>query len=228
VAVCIPRGVVIFGLDDTIERRRGHQIPAQGIYRDPVRSSHAPVVTVSGRRWLACRGLTPLSWANRVWALPFLTVLGPSARFDEPRGRSHQTLTARAWQMMRLEVRWWPGRELAFVADSSFAALERLDTGKTWPRARVITRLRLDAALDDPSPPRAPGTKGRPRLKGQRRPTLAAVLGDDKTPWTALSVEPWDGEGSREVEGATDTAVVPRTPPCGTTRANPRSRSAGG
>jgi hypothetical protein len=45
-----------------------------------------------------------------------------------------------------------------------------------------------------------------PRLKTVVRELFARV-GDDKTPWTALSVEPWDGEGSREVEGATDTAV---------------------
>src|SRR5437870_6483472 len=41
VAVFIPRGVIVLGLDDTIERRRGEQITTKGIYRDPVRSSHA-------------------------------------------------------------------------------------------------------------------------------------------------------------------------------------------
>jgi hypothetical protein len=207
VAVFIPRGVVIFGLDETIERRRGHQIPAQGIYRDPVRSSHAHVVTVSGLRWLACRVLTPLSWANRVWALPFLTVLCPAERCYEQRGRRQQTLTERAWQMMRLVGRWLPGRELAFVADSRVAALGLRDKVTTWPRARVITRLRLDAARSDPSPPREPGTKGRPRLKGKRRPTLAAVLADEKPHWTGLLVERWSGKGPREVDVATDTAV---------------------
>jgi hypothetical protein len=44
VAVFVPSGVVLFGLDDTIERRRGEQITAKGIYRDPVRSSHAHMV----------------------------------------------------------------------------------------------------------------------------------------------------------------------------------------
>ena len=93
VAVFIPRGVVVVGLDDTIERRRGEQIKAKGIYRDPVRSSQAYFVQVNGLRWLACMVLLPLSWANRVWALPFLTVLCPSERFYEQRGRRHQTLT---------------------------------------------------------------------------------------------------------------------------------------
>jgi len=32
-------GVIVMGLDDTIERRWGKRIAARGIYRDPVRSS---------------------------------------------------------------------------------------------------------------------------------------------------------------------------------------------
>ena len=205
--VFIPRGVIVFGLDDTIERRRGDQITAKGIYRDPVRSSHTHVVKASGLRWLACMLLAPLSWADRIWALPFLTVLCPSERFYEQHGRRHQPLTARAWQMMRLVGRWLPGREIAFVADSSFAALELLAKVKTMRRGSVITRLRLDAALYDPPPPRAPGTTGRPRLKGKRRPTLEAVLADERTQWTPLRVAQWYGEGPREVEVATATAV---------------------
>jgi hypothetical protein len=207
VAVFIPSGVVVLGLDDTIERRRGDHIAAKGIYRDPVRSSHAHFVKVSGLRWLACMVLAPLAWADRVWALPFLTALCPSERFYAQRGRRHQPLTARAWQMMRLVVRWLPGRELVFVADSSFAALEVLDQVTTLPRGSVITRLRLDAALYDPPPPRTPRTTGRPRLKGKRRPTLEAVWADERTQWTRLIVEQWYGEGPREVDVATDTAV---------------------
>ena len=207
VAVFIPQGVVVLGLDDTIERRRGDAITAKGIYRDPVRSSHSHFVKVSGLRWLACMVLSPLAWADRVWALPFLTVLCPSERFYEQRGRRHQTLTERAWQMIQLVVRWLPGREVVSVADSSFAALELLDKVATLPRASIITRLRLDAALYDPPPPRQPRTKGRPRLKGKRRPTLEAVLADEQTQWTTLIVDQWYGEGPREVEIATDIAV---------------------
>ena len=71
----------------------------------------------------------------------------------------------------------------------------------------MITRLRLDAALYDPPPQREPGTTGWPRLKGKRRPTLEAVLADERTPWTPVRLEQWYGEGPREVEGATATAV---------------------
>ena len=193
VAVFVPRGVIIVGLDDTIERRRGEHIAAKGIYRDPVRSSHSHFVKVSGLRWLGCMVLTPIAWANRVWALPFLTVLCPSERFYAQRGRRHQTLLERAWQSIQLVRRWVPDRELVFVADSSFAALEWLALVARLPHVSVITRLRLDAALYDPPPPRAPGQRGRPRLKGKRRPTLEAVLADEQTQWTKLTVDDWYG-----------------------------------
>jgi hypothetical protein len=78
---------IVFGLDDTIERRWGQQIKARGIDRDPVRSSQSHFVKVSGLRWLSCMMLIPMTWAHRVWALPFLTVLCPSERFYEQRGR---------------------------------------------------------------------------------------------------------------------------------------------
>ena len=207
VAVCIPSGVVVFGLDDPIERRRGEHLAAKGLSRDPVRSSHAHLVKVSGLRWLGGMLLTPLAWANRVWALPLLTVRCPSERFYAQHGRRHHPVLDRAWQSIRLVRRWLPGRELVFVAASSCAALAWLALVAQLPRGSVSTRLRLDAALYDPPPPCAPRQRGRPRLTGKRRPTLEAVLADEKTPWTKLTMDDGYGEGPREVEVATDTAI---------------------
>jgi DDE superfamily endonuclease len=51
VPVLAPTGPWVMGVDDTIERRRGAKIQAQGIDRDPVRSSHSHVVKASGVRW---------------------------------------------------------------------------------------------------------------------------------------------------------------------------------
>jgi hypothetical protein len=175
VAVFVPGDVVVCGLDDTIERRRGHRIQAKGIYRDPVRSSHAHFVKVSSLRWLSCLLLSPIPWAQRVWALPFMTVLCPSERFYERRGRRAQTVVERAWQIIQLVVRWLPGREVVLVADSNDAALELRDHVKKLSRASGITRRRRDAALDDPPPRREPRQQGRPRLQGKRRATLEAA-----------------------------------------------------
>jgi hypothetical protein len=70
-----------------------------------------------------------------------------------------------------------------------------------------ITRLRLDAALYDPAPPRKAGQIGRPPLKGERLPNLSLVAEDPSIVWAPTSVEDWYGSGERTVEVASATAV---------------------
>jgi hypothetical protein len=208
VQVLAPFGPLVLGLDDTLERRRGAKIKAKGIYRDPVRSSHSHFVKASGLRWLCLMLLVPIPWAGGVWALPFLTVLAPSERYDQQGGQPHKKLTDWARQMLLQVRRWCPRRALVVVADSSFAALELLWAITQMPQPLcLITRLRLDAALYQPAPPRKPGTKGAPRKKGARLPTLAQVLAHPQTQWTRVLVVDWYGEGEREVEFTSDTGV---------------------
>ena len=204
-ATFAPRGRLVFGLDDTIERRRGDRIAAKGIYRDPVRSSQGHFVKASGLRWLSLMLLVPVSWADRIWALPFLTVLCPSERYYQARGRAHQPLLERAQQMLRLLARWLPTRSIVVVADQAFSALAFLDGVRQ--QVAVITRLRLDAALFEPAPPRRPGTVGRPRCKGDRLPTLQARLDDPNTRWQQLTINAWYASGKRTVHIVSDTAV---------------------
>src|SRR5436190_9509700 len=90
VGTFVPVGPVVVGIDDTLERRRGAKIKAKGIYRDPVRSSHSHFVKASGLRWISLMLLAPIPWANRVWALPFLTCLAPSERYYDGRARKHK------------------------------------------------------------------------------------------------------------------------------------------
>jgi hypothetical protein len=207
VSCFVTEGPVVVGLDDTLERRRGSRIAAKGIYRDPVRSSKGYFVKASGLRWLCGMLLTEISWAGCVWALPILTVLCPSERFYQQKGRSHQTLLDRAWQIIQLIRRWLPTRELIFVGDSSFAAIDLLHRVSRLQGASFITRLRLDAALFDPAPERVPGRMGRPRLKGPRRPTLKQLLQDNTRTWETYLIEHWYGGAPREVEVLTETAV---------------------
>jgi hypothetical protein len=200
-----PQGALVFAIDDTIERRRGGQIKAKGIYRDPVRSSHSHFVRASGLRWLSLMLTVRIPWAERVWALPVLTCLCPSERYYEDGGRPHKKLTEWARQMLLQVKRWLPEREMVVVADSSFAALELLAAVRR--EMTVITRLRLDAALYEPAPVRQPRQKGRPRLKGVRLPTLEAVLKSEQTRWSQQRVAGWYGGTARVVEVATHTAV---------------------
>jgi hypothetical protein len=202
-----PDAPVVLGLDDHIERRRGKKISAKGIYRDPVRSSRSFFVKTSGLRWLCLMLLAPIPWAERIWALPFLTVLAPSERYHQEREQRHKSLIDWARQMLKQVRRWLPGRLLVVVADSTYAASELLSAcqGLTEP-VTMITRLRMDAALYDPAPPRLPGTRGAPRKKGARQPTLSVRLNDPSTPWQDVTVR-WYGGKSRTVRLASDTAV---------------------
>ena len=201
-------GPVVLGLDDTIERRRGAKIKAKGIYRDPVRSSHSHFVKASGLRWLSLMLLAPIPWAKRVWALPFLTVLAPSERYYEKRKRAHKKLTDWARQALLQVRRWLPGRKLVVVMDASFAAIDFLwQVAKLANPITMIARFRLDAALYAPAPERQPGKKGRSRKKGQRLPTLEQVLEDTRTVWKKVLIPNWYGEGKREVEITSGTAV---------------------
>lgn len=204
-AVFAPPGPLVCGLDETIERRRGTKIAAAGIYRDPVRSSHSHFVKVNGLRWICLMLLVPIPWAARVWALPFLTVLAPSERYSQERGRQHKPVSTWARQMICLLHRWCPSRPLVIVGDRAYAALELL--AATRHLATLVTRSRLDARLFTPAPPRKPRQNGRPRVVGKRLPTLEQIRDDPTTLWTALSVPRWYGEQSRVVEIVSETAV---------------------
>src|SRR4051794_4054809 len=208
VAAFAPAGPVVVGLDETIERRWGAKITAKGLYRDAVRSSKDYFVKVSGLRWLCLMLLVPLPWAGRCWALPFLTILAPSERHDREHGRRHKTRTDWARQALLLLRRWLPERALVVVADSGYAAIALLARCASLANpVAVVPRLRLDAALYEPAPPRRPGQMGRPRKKGRRLPTLAARRADPAPAWTTVVVANWYGEGARTVEVASDTAV---------------------
>jgi hypothetical protein len=146
--------------------------------------------------------LTPISWAQRVWALPVLTILAPSERYYQQRGREPKTMLERALQALKVLKRWLPQRDVVVVGDGSYAAIDFLHACQTIG-VTFITRLRLDAALYDPAPPYS--GKGRPRKKGARQPTLQARLHDPQTAWQVVELAWYEGQ-IRKMEIATGTA----------------------
>jgi hypothetical protein len=152
--------------------------------------------------------LAPIPWAQRVWALPFLTVLAPSKRYYEGKARAYKKLTDWGRQMIGQLRRWLPGRKLVIVADSEFAAISWLFRLTQLPgQLGLIVRFRLDAALYQPAPQREVSTLGRPRKKGERLPTLEQRAADPKTRWQQVMIRQWYGEGQRQIEIVSQTAV---------------------
>jgi len=205
----VPEGSpLVVGIDETLERRYGRKISARGVYRDPVRSTHEEFVKSSGLRWVCAMLLVEIPWASRVWALPFLSALAPSERYAAKRGKRHKKITEWAWQMLLVLRRWHPQREIVAVADRSYASLKLLSRCRSLSKpVTFITRLRLDGALYEPAPPRRPGQRGRPRLKGERLPNLSEVAEEANTVWKPTKIANWYGSGERMVEIASATAV---------------------
>lgn len=198
---------LVFGIDETIERRWGAKIKARGIYRDAVRSSKSHFVKCSGLRWICVMLLTPISWAQRNWALPFLTILAPSERYWKKRGRKHKKLSDWAYQIALVLHRWFSEYDCVVVADGSYAIMKLLSRTcllQTW-----IVRFRMDAALYDFPPVYLEGKKprGRPAKKGKRQVSLVQRLTDENTSWQEVLFSEWYGEQNKTMLLTSGTAI---------------------
>ncbi len=127
-----------------------------------------------------------MPWAHRTWALPVLTALAPSDRYCKV-GGTHKKLTDWTRQMILQLRRWLPNRPLVVVADSSYAALDLLHLCQSVTSPVIfITRLRLDAALYEPAPPRrarsggAYARQGPPPTHTQGAPGLSPYALDER------------------------------------------------
>ena len=148
--------------------------------------------------------LVQVPWADRIMALPFLTLLAPSKRFYADKARAPKTLLDWARQAALQIHRWLPDRYIVLVADSAFAAIEFLAAVRN--HVCVVTRLRLDANLFDFPPQKRKG-RGRRPIKGKLLKKLSAVLKNHKVSWQRYRVSLWYGRTNRLVEIATGTAI---------------------
>jgi hypothetical protein len=208
----VPLGTtLVFGADDTVERRSGRQIRAKGCYRDAVRSSQKHVIHCFGLKWVSMMLLVPVPWSRRVWALPFLTALCWPA--EKAKRRRHKTSIDWVRQMMRQARRWMPGRRLILVVDGGFAAVS-LALACVKSHVVMVSRLRWDAALYHPPGPQPPGKRGPKPLKGKRQRSLQGWAERSDTPWETVEVDWYKGERKTLwVFSRTALWYTPRQPP---------------
>ena len=200
-------GTLVFGMDETIERRNGKRISALGWYRDPTRSSHSHTVKTTGLRWVSMMWLSRVPFAGRHWALPFLTALAPSSALCRRTGAPPKTLIDVARQMMMCLRRWLPEHDLVVVADGGYSVKALLRSAQLLSEPIIfVTRLRMDASLHAPAPQRRRGQRGRPRVVGDKLPGLAKALCDPSTVWETIEVG-WYGSTTRTLQVASGVAV---------------------
>lgn len=192
----VPAGEpVVLSADETLERRRGRKISGLGCFRDAARSSRTNKVKSFGLRWVSMALLASVPWSPRRWALPFLTVLAPSAKADEAAEQRHKSSIDWICQMIGQVSRWLPQHKLVLVVDGALAArkLARRCAACRTP-VTLVTRLQCNARLFDLPGPRQPGQRGRDRVVGARQPTLDDWLADPHAPWQRCQVAWYNGQ----------------------------------
>jgi hypothetical protein len=170
-----PDEPVLVAADDTVAQHRGKHVYGKGRHRDAVRSSHAHTVWKWGHKWVTLAILVPIPFVRRRWALPVLAVLYRPEELNRAEGRRHRTSPALVRQLLAVLVHWFPERKFILVADGSYATHE-LARFCYRHRRHVTFVSRFYAAANLYDPPPAYRGKGRPRVKGAKRPTPQEVV----------------------------------------------------
>jgi len=194
-------------VDDTLARKRGKCVALASMHHDPLLSTARKPFFSFGHVWVVLAVWVPLPMGReRGFALPILFRLylgkrrggqaDAPARRGKPASQRRQAalLAAERERPSKLELAreliglaaGWAGERTVYVAaDSLYAGRPLLEERPA--NVHVLSRLRLDAALWTPPPPRRPGQRGRPRKRGERLPTPKA-LAAARRHWHRLTV----------------------------------------
>jgi hypothetical protein len=192
--------------DDTLARKSGKGVGLASVHHDPLLSTAKKPFFSFGHVWVVLALWVPLPMGQRRgFALPILVRLYTSSKrggqADAPSRATTGTRQRTAAQahaerdprtkldllreMTGMVAAWVPDRACYLVVDSAYAGRTTLEHRPA--NLHVISRLRLDAALWAPPPPRRLGQKGRPRRRGVRLPTPKAQAAA-RCHWHAMPV----------------------------------------
>jgi hypothetical protein len=197
----LPAGApIVLAGDDTVVAHPGPRVYGKARHRDPVRSSHAYTSWRYGHKWVVLAVLVRFPFATRPWALPVLVALYHSEEGDRGERHRHRTPAQHMIRLLRLMLRWFPGRRFVFVGDSAYGTHEVARfCHRHRDRLCLVSKLHPEANLFEP-PPTYSG-KGRPRVKGKRRPKPREAVAAARR-YKRRTVG-WYGGGRRRVETLT-------------------------
>jgi hypothetical protein len=175
-ATLVPAGQpLLLAVDDTLWRRSGRKLHGAAWHHDgngPGR--HRPAW---GHRWVVVGVIVHLPFLHRAVCLPIL------ARLWLP-GDPDRTPLLLARELVDLVVAHVGDRPVHLVGDA--ASIGKPLRGLP-AQVTVTARLRADAALYAPPPPRT-GRPGRPRGKGDRLPELIVLAAMTRYRWAPVQV----------------------------------------
>jgi hypothetical protein len=204
VLLLVPAGQALtVAVDDSVFRRSGRKVHGAGWQYDgscPARSRLS-----FGTCFVTAGIVTRLPFVARPVCLPVAArlVLPGKKVPGWARGRKNLTPAAgtkvavAAGLITRLAAAF-PGRPVHAVADAAYhgPALKNLPPTVTW-----TTRLPANAVLYDLAPPRHPGTKGRPRRKGERLGTPAQLAATAH--WTPATIHAYGRDDRKDLADRT-------------------------
>src|SRR6185312_10057245 len=151
-------------VDDTLARKRGKCVALASMHHDPLLSTARKPFFSFGHVWVVLAVWVPLPMGReRGFALPILFRLylgkrrGGQADAPARRGKPASKLEL-ARELIGLAAGWAGERTVYVAADSLYAGRPLLEERPA--NVHVLSRLRLDAALWTPPPPRRPGQRG--------------------------------------------------------------------
>jgi SRSO17 transposase len=182
-----PGAPLTVAVDDSLFRRSGRKVHGASWQYDgssPRRNSLS-----YGTCFVTAGLVVHLPFCTRPVCLPVLARLVLPGKKARPAGRGHKAAAAPgtkvsvAVALVTQLAAAFPGRTVHVVADAAYhgPALKQLPASVTW-----TTRLPANAALYAPAPPRLPGERGRPCLKGLRLGTPAELAA--AATWTPVTV----------------------------------------
>lgn len=161
VKTLVTEGPVPLAVDDTLFKKTGRSIEGTGIFRDAVRSTRNKVVYALGLNLVVVTLRVDPPWGGCPIALPV------GVRLHKKGGPTTVSLAVAIFCQL---ASWLPEHTFEVCGDGAYATL----IGRTLARSTVTSRMRRDAALFEPAPPKT-GKRGRPRARGARLETPEAM-----------------------------------------------------
>ena len=162
-------------VDTTVSEHPGRRVYGKGKHRDAVRSSHSFTAWCWGHKRVVLAIAVPVPLVHRRWALPVMCALYRTPEVNRQEGRRHKKPAQLARQMMRVLLAWFPEKSFVLVGDGDFSSHETAHWARRYRRQLTfVGRFYANASLYDPPP--AYSGHGRPRVKGNKRPTPGVVI----------------------------------------------------
>lgn len=172
-------------VDDTLLQRRGRKVHGTHWHHDATANSDRAAVAW-GNNWVVVGILVCLPFMERKLCLPVLFRLWRPKRKQIPKGRPDPERPGKpelARTLLELIAARFPERMIHLTGDAAYGS-------SAWreppTRATITVRLRANARLYRPTPPRT-GRRGQPAKKGPKLPGLAQIALDPATPWQTVT-----------------------------------------